>query len=109
MKLESGRVQEVFVAFCARGAYGERTDDMKSGNRLHLLHLFRRPVMSRLLYWTAALAVFLCGGISRAETFGSGANSFDIDFVTIGNPGNPPDASGLGSPGAVPYVYRIGT
>jgi len=27
-----------------------------------------------------------------ADTFGSGANAFDIEFVTIGNPGNLPDA-----------------
>ena len=43
----------------------------------------------------------------RPTHFGSGANSFDIDFVTIGNPGNPPDAGGNGA-GAVPYSYRIG-
>ena len=39
--------------------------------------------------------------------FGSGANSFQIDFVTIGNPGNPPDAN-PNPAGAVPYAYRIG-
>jgi Sulfatase-modifying factor enzyme 1 len=44
---------------------------------------------------------------ARADTFGSGANSFDIDFVTIGNPGNPPDAN-PNPAGAVPYEYRIG-
>ena len=44
---------------------------------------------------------------SRADTFGSGANSFSIDFVSIGNPGNPPDAN-PNPAGAVPYSYRIG-
>ncbi len=42
-----------------------------------------------------------------ADTFGSGANSFSIDFVTIGNPGNPPDAN-PNPAGAVDYEYRIG-
>ena len=42
-----------------------------------------------------------------ADTFGSGANSFDIDFVTIGNPGNPPD-SFSSEPGKVNYFYRMG-
>jgi hypothetical protein len=43
----------------------------------------------------------------HADTFGGGANSFDVEFVTIGNPGNPPDAN-PNPAGAVPYVYRIG-
>jgi len=42
-----------------------------------------------------------------ADTFGSGASSFDIEFVTIGNPANPPDAN-PNPAGAVPYSYRIG-
>jgi sulfatase modifying factor 1 len=44
---------------------------------------------------------------AHADTFGSGANSFAIDFVTIGNPGNPPDAN-PNPAGAVPYEYRMG-
>jgi hypothetical protein len=47
------------------------------------------------------------GGFAIADTFGSGANSFEIEFVTIGNPGNPPDAN-PNPAGAVPYEYRIG-
>jgi hypothetical protein len=44
-----------------------------------------------------------------ADTFGSGDNTFEIDFVTVGNPGNPPDTTGNPNPaGSVPYVYRIG-
>jgi formylglycine-generating enzyme required for sulfatase activity len=41
-----------------------------------------------------------------ADTFGSGANQFDIEFVTIGDPGNLPVT--LASVGSVPYVYRMG-
>ncbi len=60
-------------------------------------------------YWVCSLlaALFLCAGVSFADTFGSGANSFEIEFVTIGNPGNPPPLT-LTPVGAVPYSYRIG-
>src|SRR5688572_3879726 len=44
---------------------------------------------------------------TMADVFGVGANSFEIEFVTIGNPGNPPDAN-PNPAGAVPYEYRIG-
>ncbi len=37
--------------------------------------------------------------------FGSGANTFDIAFVNIGNAGNAADTTGYG---AVPYEYRMG-
>lgn len=41
--------------------------------------------------------------------FGSGANSFSIDFVTIGNPGNVADTTGQPNPaGSVAYIYAIG-
>jgi formylglycine-generating enzyme len=63
--------------------------------------------MNRLLVCCVMAAPFLCAGNSLADTFGSGANSFDIDFVTIGNPGNPPDAN-PNPAGAVPNEYRIG-
>jgi sulfatase modifying factor 1 len=46
---------------------------------------------------------------SHADTFSNGANAFDIDFVTIGSPGNAPDLSGNPRPaGAVSRTYRIG-
>jgi sulfatase modifying factor 1 len=45
----------------------------------------------------------------RADTFGSGTNEFEIDFVTIGNPGNAPDTTGNPNPaGSVSTRYRIG-
>ena len=40
-----------------------------------------------------------------ADTFGTGGNTFTIDFVGIGNPGNPADTTGYG---AVPYTYQMG-
>ena len=38
-------------------------------------------------------------------TFGSGANTFCIDFLNIGNAGNAADTTGFG---AVPYAYHVG-
>jgi formylglycine-generating enzyme required for sulfatase activity len=47
--------------------------------------------------------------IAAADTFGSGPNQFDIEFVTIGNPGNPADTTGDPNPaGSVGHAYRIG-
>lgn len=43
---------------------------------------------------------------AQADTFGSGANTFTIDFVSVGNAGNAADTTGYG---AVPYEYRMGT
>jgi formylglycine-generating enzyme required for sulfatase activity len=44
-----------------------------------------------------------------ADTFGSGAETFEIEFVKIGSPGNPPDTTDRPvTDGAVPYRYRIG-
>lgn len=45
--------------------------------------------------------------VAAADAFGNGANTFTIDFVPIGNPGNLPDAN-PNPAGAVPYDYRIG-
>jgi hypothetical protein len=59
--------------------------------------------------WLLAL-VSIAGPIGErasADIFGSGANSFEIEFVTIGQPGNPPDG-GPDAAGAVPYEFRMG-
>jgi sulfatase modifying factor 1 len=53
------------------------------------------------------LAMVTIASQANADTFGTGVNSFTIDFVTIGNPGNPPDAN-PNPAGAVPYSFRIG-
>ena len=61
------------------------------------------------------LAVLVLGSLSAnaqtltTETFGSGTNQFTIDFVQIGNPGNPADTTGSPNPaGSVNYVYNLG-
>lgn len=42
-------------------------------------------------------------------TFGSGGNTFNMEFVAIGEPGNAPDTTGVPNPaGAVGYTYGIG-
>ncbi len=64
--------------------------------------------MNRFLVGSLLVALFLCASVSFADTFGSGANSFSIEFVKVGNPGNPPDAN-PNPAGSVAYEYRIGT
>ena len=47
--------------------------------------------------------------VASADTFGTGPQQFDIEFVTIGNPGNAPDTTGNPNPaGAVSTAFRIG-
>lgn len=56
----------------------------------------------------AGLALICLSGRAYCGTFGSGANTFTIDFVDIGNPGNPADVTGMPNPaGAVSYGYKI--
>jgi formylglycine-generating enzyme required for sulfatase activity len=56
-----------------------------------------------------ALLALLRADCCRADLFGGGTNSFEIEFVTIGQPGNVADTTGDPNPaGAVPYEYRIG-
>ena len=60
------------------------------------------------------LTVFLSSlvyfpNLAWSDTFGSGANTFDIEFVAIGNPGNAADTTGTPNPvGSVGHPYRIG-
>src|SRR5262245_20842120 len=57
----------------------------------------------------ASVTVVAVTDFAFGDTFGSGANTFDIEFVSIGNPGNPADTTGAPNPaGSVPYRYRIG-
>jgi sulfatase modifying factor 1 len=61
------------------------------------------------------VAVLFVAGITtlisplHADTFGTGANQFTIDFTTIGNPGNSIDTTSGWGAGGVSYSYRIGT
>lgn len=60
-----------------------------------------------------ATVLAFTGASTNADTFGSGVNTFTIDFVNIGNSGNGDDAGAGGgiysSPsGGVAYDYRVG-
>jgi formylglycine-generating enzyme required for sulfatase activity len=58
-------------------------------------------------YILPLLASALVASVSlHADTFGTGANQFNIDFTSIGNAGNTADTTGYG---AVGYTYRMGT
>jgi formylglycine-generating enzyme required for sulfatase activity len=68
--------------------------------------------MRKLLCLAVGLAAL--SNISSAQTitenFGSGANAFTMDFVTIGNPNNAADTPGrIPKPtGSVAYIYNLG-
>lgn len=62
---------------------------------------------SFVVFMTAA--TLLQAPLAVADTFGVEANSFEIEFVLIGNRGNPPDTTDRPvTDGAVPYNYRMG-
>ena len=70
-------------------------------NRLSGLSTVLRALCAGYLIWHPVLAQ----AAGQASTFGTGANSFTIDFVTIGNPGNP--AYAVTGFGAVGFHYKI--
>ena len=53
--------------------------------------------------------VVLSGAIAEADTFGTGASVFSLDFVPVGNAGNGNDPVTGGLYGGVAYDYRMGT
>jgi formylglycine-generating enzyme required for sulfatase activity len=74
-------------------------------------HLFHER-WTRLSVAACALATVVgmaASGYAGTVTFGSGANQFNMEFVTIGNPNNAADTTGAPNPaGAVGYEYGIG-
>ncbi|MFN7741387.1 MAG: formylglycine-generating enzyme family protein [Cyanobacteriota bacterium] len=57
----------------------------------------------------AAVASITAPSYAGSVNFGSGANQFTMDFVTIGNPGNAADTWGNpNAAGSVGYTYDIG-
>jgi hypothetical protein len=68
--------------------------------------VLRMSLKQVALAWAISVSL---SSFARADSFGSGANAFNIDFVTIGNPGNAADTTGKPNPtGSVSYNYRIG-
>ena len=81
----------------------------------------QQPQTARVPLWTALApvgAILAIAGfvllyfsplITNADTFSTGDNKFDIEFVKIGDPGNPADTMGSPNPaGSVDYGYRMG-
>jgi hypothetical protein len=70
------------------------------------------PLMKTIKLFAILLAALVANSFSArawSDSFGSGANTFNIDFVSIGNPGNAADTTGSPNPaGSVAQVYRIG-
>jgi hypothetical protein len=67
--------------------------------------------MKQILLLTTLLALGYQGASAESllETFGTGANAFTMDFVTIGNPNNVADTTGNPNPaGSVAYTYNLG-
>jgi formylglycine-generating enzyme required for sulfatase activity len=64
---------------------------------------------TRLAYaLAAAVGLLTVPARAAADTFGNGDNTFEIEFVTIGDPGNAADTTGdPTSAGFVDYVYSI--
>ena len=71
-------------------------------------------VKGRFVVLWAGVSLGCCASSIHADTFGSGGEQFDVDFVSVGNAGNADDAGAGGgiysSPyGGHPCNYRIST
>ena len=62
---------------------------------------------SKIFFGVLGGLALLSSGVNAQilDTFGSGANQFSLNFVTVGNPGNANDTTGYGG---VSYNYNIG-
>jgi sulfatase modifying factor 1 len=87
-----------------------------SGLSMRCCYLFRRSATrSRLLCVVAGavatVASMVAPNYAGIVTFGSGTNTFNLEFVTIGNAGNTADEDTNARPlnaGSVGYTYAIG-
>ena len=81
---------------------------------MRCFHLFHRrwtrlSVLSIAAGALAAVASMAAPSFAGIVTFGTGGNQFQMEFVTIGNPGNAADTTGVPNPaGRVTYTYDIG-
>lgn len=56
-------------------------------------------IMNDCLIRASVLMTLVCLGLARSvpgDTFGGGVNTFDIEFVEVGNPGNSAATIGFG-------------
>ncbi len=71
--------------------------------------LWGETILIRHITTLALITLIGCATAAHADTFGSLGNTFDIDFVTIGNAGNADDTTGFPNPaGKVDSTYRMG-
>ncbi len=64
--------------------------------------------MKSTRWMISLIAAICCTSATLADNFGTTPNNFDIQFVNIGDPGNPADTTGNPNPaGSVDYAYRI--
>jgi len=81
---------------------------------MKFLHLFDRHRTCLHMLNLAACALATMAGMAATSqagvvSFGSGANQFNMEFVTIGNPNNDADTTVAPNPaGRVTYTYDIG-
>ena len=75
--------------------------------KLELLYLEKRVVPTVAL--SSGFPNTLSITTASIDTFGSGSNGFSIDFVSVGNAGNPGDVNSRNNYGSVPYDYMIST
>jgi formylglycine-generating enzyme required for sulfatase activity len=69
----------------------------------------RLSVLSVVAGALATVASMAAPSFAAVVSFGSGSNQFNMEFVTIGNPGNLADTTGSpSSAGAVGYEYGLG-
>ena len=61
--------------------------------------------ITKIIWFASFVIVHFSRSQTITQNFGTGTNSFSIDFVQIGNPGNAADTTGYGSVG---YDYKIG-
>lgn len=59
------------------------------------------------LSWIALYLLCSAQAYADFDVFGTGTNQFQIEFVTVGDPGNDYDPTTVYGPGKVDYEYRI--
>ena len=81
-------------------------------SRLRHVH-HKRPLRStvpinRIVIGCAAFAAALLAATANGAVITHGGTTVNMDFVTVGDPGNAGDGQSQGTFGAVDYVYNIG-
>lgn len=107
------QIAETFTLYSSRGA---RHLPLRSESAFwsHGICLKFYALLEGRLTTTASILLLLGFSLfhaptSHADTFGSGLNTFDIEFVAIGNPNNPDDTTCNPNPvGKAEYAYRMG-